>query len=87
MTRRYTGRDAKPTKIYGTIKDAQYIPDALQEKALFYLTKIVQNHQIIFCDEYDLKLCFSWSETAKIGAGGYKFWNEVNEYLNRQKER
>ncbi len=83
----HTGRNGETTKIYGVIKGAHYIPDKLQEKALHYINLIVREPNIRFCDVYELKECFSWSETAKIGAGGYKFWNEVNDYLERLKER
>lgn len=83
----YTGRDYRNTKLYGVLKDAHYLPDAYQTKALDYLKKIVYSQQIPYCDEYELRLCFSWHQTGLIGAGGYKFWDKINDYLERLRER
>jgi hypothetical protein len=83
----HTGRDYRNVKLYNVLKDAHYLPDAYQEKALQYLKKIVYSTQIPYCDEYELRLCFSWHQTGQIGAGGYKFWATINDYLLRLRER
>ena len=84
---KFIGKDSTKTKIYQSIKDCDNMPDALKEKALFYLTLIVKSPTIYYCDEYDLRLCFKWNLGQPICAGNFSFWQDVNDYLTMQKQK